>query len=632
MDKKKNRRKSKHLVSTISTAEDRKSVRGARPKSVVEDSRTTKGWAAVEETTLDDDTRLAKEAKPVAEAVPGEAPPNIKENTDDLPALPKSVDTQPPAVASPTDLQERASNEDKIPMVALLETAEVKTDEENPEIDKVTGVQLLAAWQPQKGTLGLPGIDLTRIFGNGLLQFTALLIAMIAQFALVCHNLIYNVVAPNVDHWCKQPPEYFNITSEEWRDISAPRDANGVWNQCLRYEPPLSEPSSNRSKLPCKEWDYEGGSGSSIITEWDLVCERRWLLTLANAGYVIGAIASTPIAGTLSDEVGRRPVICVSATVLVISGIAVCFTTTFAAFVVLRVFVVASVCNIRMTSLVLLFELSPPRHQWRYCVFAVGAGLTLAPVFLGVLDIFKTNWILAQALMMLPTSLLVCAFNVTPESPRWLMSKGKYEDVEQVILWAARRNEISLHEAKGQWRPILEALRQFDLEAPVQGKSCLSGTLSSRTLLCRTGILSFFWFIAVIAYYARLRTRRTVSLWLLGAGIALKVPCFFLMYQFLKRKGRRLTLCAVFTGFCLVFGCATLLTELELFWAMAEVMHWLTVGVLAALMAHSLPETTSCPIVDTIKDMEEESRRKKLARIEEILMGPAAAAANQSKK
>ncbi|CAN7937084.1 unnamed protein product, partial [Ixodes hexagonus] len=584
--------------------------------------------ASVEVNRPDDETRLVKEAKPVARAVPEEAMPIVKERPDNLLALTNPVDTQPPAAASPTNLQERLFTEDKIPMVASLATSKAETHAEKPKVGKVTGVRLLVSWQPQK--TAAQGTDLTTIYGNGYLQYTALFIAMISEFALIGHNLLHNVVAPNVDHWCKQPPQYLNMTSEEWRDISAPPAVSGVRNRCYRYEPPLSVASSNRSKVPCQEWDYEQGSGSSIITEWNLVCDRRWLLTLAYVSYMCGAMVSAPIAGKFSDEVGRRPVICVSAVILVISGMAVCFTTTFAAFTVMRVFVAASLSGIRVTSVVLLFELTPSEYQCLYCVLAVGTGLILAPPFLGVLHIFKANWILAQALVMLPTSLLTCALYVTSESPRWLISKAKYEDVQQALLWAAKMNGVSVNETKKQWRSLWDALRQVDAQVSARGKSGLRGILSSSTLLRRTVILSFVWFIAIVAYYARFHTRRTVSLWLLGACLGLKISSFFIMYQFLTRLGSRLMLCVVFAGSSLIFGCATLLTELRLFPAI-ELLAMSAIGVLTALVVLLLPDTKSCAIVDTIKDMDEKHRQETLARLGEHFKGPAPSVTFQAK-
>ncbi|KAM7288916.1 solute carrier family 22 member 13-like [Ixodes scapularis] len=645
--------------------------------------------APVNEPKLATKPKSIKEAKRVAGAVSKEASPDVdKHQADSGPS--KSAICQVSAAVSNTALpaipQERLPTNHKCP-VSQTKTSE-KKDFVRPEANEVTGVQLEGSWHP--GGRPMTGIDLTTIYGNGFLQYTALLIATIGTFALLCHNLLLNVVAPSVVHWCKQPPEYFNMTAEEWRNISTPQGVNGPWDQCFHYEPPLSVASSNRTQVPCRDWDYEPGSGRSITSEWNLVCERRWLLTLASVVYMSSAMASVPIVGKLSDGVGRRPIICVSVAALVVFGMAVCFARTLYTFLVLRVVVAASVGAVRLTSFVLLYELSTPKYQCLYCVLAIGGGLITAPLYLGLVGFFETNWILAQVVTMLPTSLLASAFYVTAESPRWLISKTRYEDAERSILWAAKMNRKGVKQTMMQWRPMREALRQVDVEVSTHVKSGLSGILSSPIMLRRSAILCYCWLVSVLAYYARFRVHKTEYLWLLAVTIALKIPSFFLMYRFLTTLGRRSTVCGAFAGFSLNFGCAVLLTEFNLFPWLVEMMHWVCnvfvdmtitllftftvelfptevrsiglcagyffgrigsileplmfelshtesllaisiLGVFAALLVLFLPETMSCIIVDTIKDMDAAKLQEKLDRLDELLKSSAKAVVNQVK-
>ncbi|KAG0413347.1 hypothetical protein HPB47_009535 [Ixodes persulcatus] len=545
-EQQKRKKISRSFSPTVDTVDDPNSLNRRPGKKVnpVEDSKLHKGMASVNEPKLAIKPRSIKEDQRVAGAVSKEASPHVDKHQAQSGPSKSAIRQVSAAVsnaASPAILQERLPTNYKCP-VSQTKTSE-KKDSARPGVDEVTGVQLEASWHP--GGRPMTGIDLATIYGNGFLQYTALLIAMIGTFALLCHNLLLNVVAPSVVHWCKQPPEYFNMTAEEWRNISAPQGVNGAWDQCFRYEPPLSVASSNRTQVPCRDWDYEPDSGRSITSEWNLVCEQRWLLTLAS----------------LSDAVGRRPIICVSVIPLVVCGMAVCFARTFHTFLVLRVIVAASVGAVRLTSFVLLYELSTPKYRCLYCVLAIGGGLITAPLYLGLVGLFETNWILAQAVMMLPTSLLASAFYVTAESPRWLISKARYEDAERSILWAAKMNRKSVHQTMMQWRPMREALRQVNVEVSAQVKSGLSAILSSPIMLRRSAILCYCWFVTVLAYYARFREHRTEYIWLLVMTVALKIPGFLLMYRFLTTLGRRSTLCGAFAGFSLNFGCAVLLTE-----------------------------------------------------------------------
>lgn len=47
---------------------------------------------------------------------------------------------------------------------------------------------------------------------------------------------------------------------------------------------------------------------NSVVTEWILICERKYLTYLASAIYYLGALIGASIAGILADRIGRLPV------------------------------------------------------------------------------------------------------------------------------------------------------------------------------------------------------------------------------------------------------------------------------------------------------------------------------------
>ncbi|CAN8001663.1 unnamed protein product, partial [Ixodes hexagonus] len=244
---------------------------------------------------------------------------------------------------------------------------------------------------------------------------------MLSTIVFVSHNLLLSIMVTNVDHWCKPPPEYANVTPKEWRDIGVPRDMSGYWQKCVRYDPPLSVNATDRSQVPCEDWYYDL-EGHSIITQWNLVCHHRWLVPLASVLYMCGAAVSAPIVGALSDRMGRRPVIQMSVVSVLASGMAVCFANSFTEFLLLRLWVSVSVSTLQITSFVLLFELSTPAYQCLYSMVTISAAVIIPPAFLSVLDFVTHEWVLMQLAVMLPTSLLLITFFVTFESPLWLVT------------------------------------------------------------------------------------------------------------------------------------------------------------------------------------------------------------------
>ena len=61
-----------------------------------------------------------------------------------------------------------------------------------------------------------------------------------------------------------KPAEFFNMSTEDWRNLSAPLKANGKFDQCnifnLNYtnlgENELFRPNEDTSIMPCTEWEF----------------------------------------------------------------------------------------------------------------------------------------------------------------------------------------------------------------------------------------------------------------------------------------------------------------------------------------------------------------------------------------
>lgn len=101
--------------------------------------------------------------------------------------------------------------------------------------------------------------------------------------------------------------------------------------------------------VPCREWSFEEGyTGRGIVTEWQLVCGRRWLLPLSSLAFLAAAIVAVPMAGLASDQVGRKPILFVAVVALLISGFGSTFARSFYFFTAVRLVVSSSASTIQV--------------------------------------------------------------------------------------------------------------------------------------------------------------------------------------------------------------------------------------------------------------------------------------------
>ncbi|XP_040065779.2 solute carrier family 22 member 5-like [Ixodes scapularis] len=325
-------------------------------------------------------------------------------------------------------------------------------------------------------------LDTALVFGHGTFQRLALLCATLSIFISVSNGLAAVVFARPVEHWCKPPPELAFMQTDVWKNQSIPVEPDGTFSKCTRYEPLVNagNATENRTVVFCDEWNYDlATAGKSIVSEWNLVCQRHWLLLLHSLVYYGGAIAVSLI-GSFGDSLGRKPVFMVALLLQVASGTATIFSNTVVTFIILRFLTSVTSLMVMSMASVLLFEVTKTTHRVVFCAFAVSCTCAALPLFHFFLLAVGGHWRMAQAILMVPTCLLLFASYATEESPCWLLGLGDVEGTERAVISAARVNGYPLDDVKAKMNKIkYETLRRGNTQTNVQQSSTLDLVLNS---------------------------------------------------------------------------------------------------------------------------------------------------------
>ncbi|KAM6101677.1 solute carrier family 22 member 13-like isoform 3-T3 [Theristicus caerulescens] len=379
------------------------------------------------------------------------------------------------------------------------------------------------------------------------------------SLSVAFHQFCQLFMVPHVPHHCDTSwiravgP---NLTEEEQLNLTLPRDADGAYEQCSMYSPVDWDLGSivayglNATEKCSNGWVYPSAQPPSLLTEFDLVCDRKDLNDISQSIYMVGLFLGSMIFGPLSDRIGRRPVILISILLQGLFGVGTAFVPHFYVYVAFRCVVGASVSGITMTILALATEWvgvssRPKAVLISHCCFAIGQML-LAGLSYGI-----RNWRLLEIAGSAPIFAFFFCIRVLPESARWLVTKGRIEEAKKVLQKAASINKRTIPPG------LLEQLKP---ETQTKSGSTLD-LFRKKHLRKVTLIMSCTWFVNSFVYYGLSLnvTNFGLDIYLtqLAFGaveIPARVGCIFTLQWFGRKKTQAVLLllsglvCLIITG------------------------------------------------------------------------------------
>ena len=358
-------------------------------------------------------------------------------------------------------------------------------------------------------------------------------------------------------------------------------DANATFAS-LPAETPQCH-ASNDNSSSCMRWVYDDSLyESTVVTEWDLVCGRKPLLSMLQSWLMIGAIIGSPIGGQLSDRFGRRPVFLPAMLLMIVCSFSAALVGDYVSFAVVRFVSGLAIAGMITSQYVLVTELSGCRHR------AALTTVTYLPYALSIMLIaaasygIRTHWLLQLALAA-PSLLFLPNFWLMPESPRWLVMQGRFDEAADVLRRGARWNRHEMPPDEEVLKLMTDAHRDLrareDVVTGADGSSGLQRVLElvRNRHMRKNIIISAYISFAIAGSYFGISfdmTQLSSSPHLAAAlsGLA-EIPSFF-VFPLLNRFGRSRSL----SVFLFIQAVAMFLVP-----AKKNAHFWLALGVFAKL-------------------------------------------------
>nr|XP_054752655.1 organic cation transporter protein-like [Lytechinus pictus] len=277
------------------------------------------------------------------------------------------------------------------------------------------------------------------------------------------HSMTQVFIAGTTDHWCKA--EYWedenctewNLSVEDCEEAkkngSIPtsyEDGDLVYDQCDMYnvtgmEFDASYDSSmngTTETIPCQDgWEHDKSQlKSSIIQDWDLVCDKKNLPDYAQSVFYVGNLVGSFVFGVLADKIGRYPTLFICLGIQAGFGVLVAFSPNYWVYIVLRFFQAAGNKAVLQVAFVIGLEFVGPK--WRTVTgITVQVFFASSYMLLAIIAYFVRYWRTLQIIISAPLFLFFLLMPFIPESARWLLSHGNSKKAEKIIHKVAKVNK-----------------------------------------------------------------------------------------------------------------------------------------------------------------------------------------------
>ncbi|VBB34019.1 unnamed protein product [Acanthocheilonema viteae] len=278
--------------------------------------------------------------------------------------------------------------------------------------------------------------------------------------------------------------------------------------------------------------------------------------------FYIGSFIGNVLFGYIADKFGRRLSFFMILATLVVCGTTNSFAWDIHSFMILRFLTgLAFPALFQLPFIISMEFMGESGRIFTSILIDVFFGTAL--VLLGVLAMFVRRWRQLIFLSNAPFILLFTYYFIVPESPRWLVSVGRYTEAKTIIKRLAKinkRNEVDVDDL------MLRFIRSRCNLTPCSNKYNLIDLFRTPNLRKKTILITYIWFVNAVVYncltynISNLPVNDYLSFIINGA---VELPAYFLVWPLLDAIGRRWSLAGpmIIAGLACISTILTPITE-----------------------------------------------------------------------
>ncbi|XP_052089051.1 organic cation transporter protein-like [Mytilus californianus] len=389
--------------------------------------------------------------------------------------------------------------------------------------------------------------DILKHIGEfGYYQKRLYLLLCLPAISTGCYMMMLVFVMHAPDHRCQIPGlnnDTYQVQNNEHasiinKTIPPSHDEIHRYDRCHYYQ----YRNNTRDMVKCSKWVYDINTFHETFTsKMNFVCDDAIKTSHAQMIFYGGVLVGDVSFGILSDKIGRKKTFLLSTIITLVMAVGVAFSSSFLVFVILEFMIGAAHHGGFMICCVMSLEYVGPSKRVLtgipiHIFFAFGI------MYIALMGYLLRNWFYVQLAVGAPFAVFLFYWWMIPESSRWLLSQGKYDDAEKIIQRIAKVNKKKIPS---------RIIDEKTLDTPKTAN--VYHLFSTLEMTKRTIILLWNWIVIAMVYYGvTMHTGGNIggNFYLNFFILAIvEVPAKLLVMATLNRAGRKKIHC-----FCMVVG------------------------------------------------------------------------------
>ncbi|CAF3355901.1 unnamed protein product [Rotaria sp. Silwood1] len=353
----------------------------------------------------------------------------------------------------------------------------------------------------------------------------------------------------------------YKPTAEQCKQVSKSLSIKEC-QRCFIQSRTNNQSSVNVTLTPCNEYVYERRYYTkTLVEEWTMVCDRLHYRSTAQMIFFVGYMVGSIVFGMLADKYGRRPIMSVSFILMSVSGFLCAFGPqpiygfwpSYVIFVTARFLLACSTRGISVSGFVLGSEIVGPSKRLLTGI-VIEYFFAFGQLFLALFANYIRTWRALTGAISIFTVPFIFFYFILPESPRWLVSQGRFDEAEKVLRYIAAKNGRDFD--KDAYEQVKEEQQISMLNK--HNQEGVMGLFRSK-IMCIISINLFFqWLVQNLVFYG---VSQNTGAWELNPYLSftlsalVELAAYIMVHLILDRIGRKIPYCL----FAILFGIVALL-------------------------------------------------------------------------